>query len=281
MAIILEGKAKLNSFKSKLKLERKKYRSKIILASIRVGKDAATDSYIGAQERWADELNIEHKVIDFGKSVSQSVVINKIKLLNKNKSVKGIILHTPLPAGWKAQAIFESIAKDKDIEGMTQNNLGAIMIGGASFIPPTVLSVLEFLKLSKIKLYGKNVVIVGFSAIFGKPLSVILADQLATVSLTHIGTSHAGKLGSFLKEADIVISAVGKPSFIKGAWIKKGAVVIDVGISKLGGRICGDIDFKSVIKKASFITPVPGGVGSLTTYFLFENLIKAALKKKS
>jgi methylenetetrahydrofolate dehydrogenase (NADP+)/methenyltetrahydrofolate cyclohydrolase len=161
---------------------------------------------------------------------------------------------------------------------MNPYNLGLLFIGEPLFISPTVLSILEFLKMTGVDLYGKQVTIVGFSTLIGKPLALILGRKFATVSIAHIATYETKLLPVYIKNADIVISAVGQPHLIKGNWVKDKAIVIDVGIGKKGARVVGDIEFAQASLKASYISPVPGGIGKLTPIYLFKNLI-AAYKK--
>ncbi|MBU2251537.1 MAG: bifunctional 5,10-methylenetetrahydrofolate dehydrogenase/5,10-methenyltetrahydrofolate cyclohydrolase, partial [Candidatus Omnitrophica bacterium] len=173
------------------------------------------------------------------------------------------------------------IAPDKDIEGMNPYNLGRLALGNPLFIPPTVLSVLELIKFTGLALRGKKVTIIGASSIIGKPLALLLADKLATVTIAQIGTYEAGDLESYCRQADVLISAAGVPGLVKGDWIKKGAVVIDVGTAEKSSKISGDVEFEKAKESAAAITPVPGGVGRLTTLFLFDNLLRAErLNKK-
>ena len=279
MANILTAKSIVERMKNSLKDKRKKF-SKVTLASCVVSSNEAVRSYCASQKKWADTLNVEYKEIIIGRSSSEREAVSIIYDLNNDDSINGIILHKPFLEGWDERLLFESVNKKKDIEGLNPYNLGKLFFGSPVFIPPTVLSVLELLKSVPMDLYGKNVVIVGFSNIFGKPLSIILADKFATVSITHIGTFEVDRLPFYLSNADIVITAVGKPNFIKGEWIKKKAVVIDVGIAKLGNKITGDVEFEEAAERASYITPVPGGVGVLTVAFLFSNLFKAVEMQK-
>ncbi len=275
MAKILDSKPIAKKILNQLKRERKKMGS-ITLASVCIEKDQAQEVYISSQRKLAKKLCVDYRLFTFKKGISQRKILEVIKELNQDENITGIIIHKPLPSQWNEVEIFSSLSPYKDIEGLSPTNLGRIMLGNAFFLPPTVLSILVVLKKTKVPLYGKNVTIVGFSSHIGKPLSIILADRLATVSITHIATFRKKKLPFYLKNADIVISCVGKAKFIKDNWIKKGAIVIDVGISYFKGKVCGDVDFEKVKDKVSFITPVPGGVGVFTTLFLFQNLFKAA-----
>ena len=271
----LEIKQICEELKQNLKEEVQKLPT-LRIASLSIGKDYASLVYVSAQSKIAKELGIDYYSIELEDNRSLNDVLGKIDELNDDKSINGIIVNKPFSKKFKEEVIFSAIDKNKDVEGMNPCNLGSLFYAEPLFTSPTVLGVLEILKSLEINLYGKDVVIVGFSTLIGKPLALLLGQEFATVSITHIATFEAGKLPSYIKGADIVISAVGKPKVIKGSWIKKGAVVIDVGIGELEGKVVGDVEFDAAAKQASFVTPVPGGVGKLTTLFLFKNLIKAA-----
>lgn len=262
--------------KEKLKRKVAKIKKPLCLASLITTKDESLKIYLSMQERLAKEMNIRYLPIEFNGKVSLKKIIEKIEILNKDDNITGIILNKPLPKNLKESLINFAIAVHKDIEGINPYNLGMLCIGRPIFIPPTVLSILEILKSIDVKIYGKDITLVGFSTIIGKPLALILGEKFATVNITHIGTFQANRLPFYIRQADILITAVGKPRIIKGKWIKKGAVVIDVGIAKDGKRIVGDVEFDEAVRVASYITAVPGGVGKLTPLFLFSNLLKAA-----
>jgi len=247
----------------------------LTLASVRVGHDYSSGVYLLQQEKIALELGIDYLAVTLAPEAPLDKVLQKIEELNKDNSVAGIVLNKPFPAQWKEGAIFSAIDSQKDVEGVNPYNLGMLLIGKPKFISPTVMSVLEFLNIADVDLYGREVTIVGSSVLIGKPLAIILANDFATVSITHIATYEKGRLPFYINNADILISAVGKPCIIRGEWIKEGAVVIDVGVGQKDGKLTGDVEFDKAVQKASFITPVPGGVGKFTTLFLFENLIKA------
>lgn len=275
MSKILNAKSLVADLLNNLRKERSAL-GKISLASLTVGKDEATSIYLTTQKKLAKALNIDYKLYEFKKTASMNAVKKLLRELNKNKLVKGIIIHKPLPPKWDEFTLSQFLSPEKDIEGITPYNLGRILLRSPLFLPPTVLSILEVLKIVNLNLWGKNTVIVGFSLHIGKPLSILLADEFSTVSITHIATYKMKQLPSYIRKADVLISCVGRPHFIKGEWIKKGAVVIDVGITKYKSKILGDIEFEEAKRKASFITPVPGGVGMLTGIFLFKNLLNAA-----
>lgn len=249
------------------------------LASVSIGNDYSTSIYTASQAKAAQALGIHYIPMHLSENISQAQAIDEIHSLNTDPSIAGILLNKPFPDHCDESALFSAINPHKDIEGLTPHNLGGLLWGEPEFVSPTVLSVLEILDYSEIELYGTEVTLVGFSTLIGKPLALMLARRFATVTITHIATYEKERLPFYLAQADVVISAVGKPHIIPGEWIKKGAVVIDVGIGHKNGKTCGDIDFESAVKRASLITPVPGGVGKLTTMFLFKNLIKAAKKQ--
>lgn len=276
MAKILDAQPIYDELKDDLRRNVAVFGKRIGLASLVVGTNYSSRVYLASQERFAHDINVDYCFVELDPFASEQTALGKIKQLNADSHIAGIITNKPFPTTWCEQAIFSAIARAKDIEGVTPHNLGLICLGEPAFISPTALSVLEFLKQTKIDLYGKEVVIVGFSTIIGKPLALLLAHHFATVTVTHVATYEAERLPFYIENADVVISAVGKPALIKGAWIKKGAIVIDVGTGERDGKIAGDIEFEEAAKRASFITPVPGGVGRLTTLFLFKNLLKAA-----
>jgi methylenetetrahydrofolate dehydrogenase (NADP+)/methenyltetrahydrofolate cyclohydrolase len=275
MAEILYAKPIYDSLKERIK-KKVQSRGQLTLASVLVGGDYSAQVYVSAQKKIAKELGIEYLAVEVPGETTQQNIIEKIKELNEDNAITGILLNKPFPLVWDEQAVFGAIDFRKDVEGMNPYNLGCLFLGEPRFISPTVLSILEFLARIEIDLYGKEAVIVGFSTLIGKPLAALLARKFVTVTITHIATYEAERLPFYVANADIVITAVGKPGIIAGDWIKKGAVVIDVGIGEKDGRPVGDVDFAIAQKTAGFITPVPGGVGKLTTLFLFDNVVKAA-----
>jgi len=248
---------------------------KLCLASVAIGQDVSAKNYRLAQEKLAKELGVEYRPLDFESDFPFKEFETAIGKLNLTKEVTGIILNKPFPPEWSDADVFSLLSEEKDIEGMHPANLGRFFLAQPRFISPTVLSVMEMLDESKVELRGKKVALIGFSPLIGRPLALWLGSKFATVSITHIATFEEGDLPSYIKSADIVISAVGKPGLIKGEWIKRGAVVIDVGTGYKDNKISGDVEFDKAKEKAAFITPVPGGVGKLTTVFLYHNLVLA------
>ncbi|MDD4294940.1 MAG: bifunctional 5,10-methylenetetrahydrofolate dehydrogenase/5,10-methenyltetrahydrofolate cyclohydrolase [Candidatus Omnitrophica bacterium] len=248
----------------------------VTLASVIFGNDYSSSVYFTQQQKRADQLGINYLPVRLVEEISFDEFQNKIYQLNDDPSVDGIIINKPFVQGWSEEQAFSLIDPNKDVEGMTPYNLGMLFMGSPKFVSPTVLSALTLLKsVPDIDVYGKRAVIVGASVLIGKPLAVLLTDMFLTVSIAHIATYEKGMLAEYVSGSDIVISAVGKPGIIKGEWIKEGSVVIDVGVGCKDGRICGDVEFDTAKDRAAYITPVPGGVGKLTTLFLFKNLIEA------
>jgi methylenetetrahydrofolate dehydrogenase (NADP+)/methenyltetrahydrofolate cyclohydrolase len=275
-AKLLEGKPLAARLQEEIKKDVSSLKARPILASIQVGDNAAAESYAKSQKKLADSLGIEYQFHKLEAGLSESVLIDFIKKLNCDSLINGIIIQMPLPDQIDYKKISAFIVPEKDVEGMHPANIGKIVFGKAKIVPCTVAACMQLLKSTGVNLYGKEVVIVGHSEIVGKPLSLLLLEEFTTVSVCHIGTSKAGKLEEHVRRAEILIVAVGKANLIKGAWIKEGAMVIDVGINRVEGKIVGDVEFEEASKKASFITPVPGGVGPLTVTMLMRNVVEAA-----
>ena len=244
------------------------------IASILVGDDGGSIYYINSQERVAKSLGVEFEKILFDNSILEEELINEICKLNNRDDISGIILQLPLPKGMNEKKVISTISPDKDIDCLTYENAGKLYMGEQCYLPCTPNSVVRIIKSLNIPLEGKRVVIIGRINIVGKPLSALMLKENCTVTICHSKTKD---LQSVCKEADILISAIGKPKFINDEFVKDGAIVIDVGTSSFEGKITGDVDFDSVIEKASFVTPVPGGVGALTTTLLINNSCEAMM----
>jgi methylenetetrahydrofolate dehydrogenase (NADP+)/methenyltetrahydrofolate cyclohydrolase len=273
---LLEGKLIAERIKGEIKSAIALLGIKPVLSSIQVGENAGAEAYAKSQKKTAESLGIEYQFHKLGADTGEAALIEFIKKLNADKSVNGIIVQMPLPQNIEYKKISQFILPEKDAEGMHPANVGKIVFGKAAILPCTAQAVMELLKESGVDLYGKEVVVVGHSEIVGKPLALLLLDKFATVTVCHIGTSKAGKLEEHVRGAEILIVAVGKAGLIKGEWIKEGAIVIDVGINRVGDKIVGDVEFEAAEKRASYITPVPGGVGPLTVAMLMRNLVEAA-----
>lgn len=244
------------------------------LVAVEIGKNASSAVYVKAQKKVADSVGIEYELKVAPQETSQAEAENLIDGLNNDKSVSAIILQLPVPRAMDAKKLVNLISPEKDAEGMHPQNLGKILLGQYKIGPCTAMAVMELLESTKVNLYGKEAVIVGHSEIVGKPLSLMLLNKFATTTVCHIGTGDRGALPGHVKRAEILIVAVGKAGIIKGGWIKDGAIVIDVGINKVGDKIVGDVEFEGASQKALYITRVPGGVGSITTTILMRNTVE-------
>jgi len=281
MVRLLEGKPLALKIQEGLKQQVSSFNKKLILAAVQVGDNPSSKAYVRNQQKTAENLGITYQLHQLPVDTTESVLISLIEKINSDKSVNGLIIQMPLPGHIDYKKIRDVILPEKDIEGVHPQNLGKMILGtrdviGARIIPCTPASVMELLNSTGIDLAGKEVVIVGRSVIVGKPLLLLLLEKSATVTVCHSGTSKAGKLEEHIKKAEVLIVAMGKPEFIKGSLIKEGAIVIDVGINQVNERIVGDVEFEAAKNKASWITPVPGGVGPLTVTMLMRNLIEAA-----
>jgi len=275
----LDGKLLAQQIKDDLKAQAtalfEETGERIRLVNILVGQDRGASFYARSQRRAAEEIGIDYQLLELKESVSEMDVMSRVFDLNADPAVHGILIHKPLPAHIQDQILSNCVGIEKDIEGMNAANIGNILLGKSRVIPCTAAAVMEHLRAADVTLRGAEVVVVGASEIVGKPLSLLLVRQFATVTVCHIGTAEAGKLAHHVGQADVVVVAVGKPGLITGAMIKEGAVVIDVGINKVGEKIVGDVEFDSASARASRITPVPGGVGPLTVVMLMRNALEA------
>jgi len=275
LAKLLEGKPIAEKIKEDIKQQIQMLSLKPVLASIQVGENAGAEAYVKSQQKTAQNLGIEYQLHKLAQDTTEKALAEFIQKLNSDKFVNGIIVQMPLPLQIDYKRISQFILPEKDVEGMHPANIGKLLFGKVKILPCTPQAVMELLHSINLNLYGKEVVVVGHSEIVGKPLSLLLLDKFATVTVCHIGTSQAGKLEEHVRNAEILIVAVGKAGLIKGEWIKQDAVVIDVGINRVGDKIVGDVEFEEAQKRASYITPVPGGVGPLTVTMLMRNLVEA------
>lgn len=277
MTIIIDGKecAKklLENLKEKISLHKKKAGLAVILAN----DNPASKVYVSSKEKKAKELGFNSFVYKFDKSVSQAEIINLIKKLNDDDKIDGILVQLPLFEHLNEMELIESIAPNKDVDGFHPINVGKLNIGLKPYaIPCTPRGIIKLLKEYDIKLEGKNALVIGRSNIVGKPVAALLLKQNATVSMAHTKTKN---LAQIAKNADIIISATGINNLITKDMVKKGAVVVDVGIIRqLDGSLSGDVDYKNVKEIASYITPVPGGVGPMTIACLMENTYELFLE---
>jgi len=277
---LLEGKTVALKIKEQIKAEIADLKNKSgvqpKLVSVQLGENSASEIYIKSQEKTARDLGIDYELKKLGAGVTQDELIKAIELLNKDKSAHGIIIQMPLPQHIDAKLISRYISPLKDIESVHPQNMGEIVFGTAKILPCTAAACMELLNsVPSIELYGKEAVVVGHSEIVGKPLALLLLNKFVTTTVCHIATGQRGTLPEFVKKAEILIVAVGKAGLVKGDWVKPGAIVIDVGINRVEGKIVGDVEFDKALEKASYITPVPGGVGPLTVAILMRNVVEA------
>ena len=244
------------------------------LAVVLVGEDPASAVYVRNKLRACEECGVQSSSYRLPSRTSEEDVLALVRKLNGDRSIHGILVQLPLPAHIDVRRVIESIAVEKDVDGFHLYNVGALVLGDSIFPPCTPYGVQLLLETTGVEVAGKNAVVVGASNIVGKPMALMLLHKEATVSICHVRTRD---LAQFTILADILVVAAGKPGLITGPMVKKGAIVIDVGINKLpDGRIVGDVDFESVRSRASWLTPVPGGVGPMTVTMLIENTLRSA-----
>jgi len=277
-AKLLEGKVIAEKLKASIKvdvdsLKAKRGKAPKLLA-LQIGENASSAVYVKAQKKTAETVGVEYELKVLPETTSQTEVENLIHSLNEDASVTAIILQLPVPKGIDAKRLASLIAPTKDAEGMHPQNLGRILLGNYRIGPCTAMAVMELLDSAGEKLYGKEAVVVGHSEIVGKPLSLMLLNKFATTTVCHIATGERGVLADHVRRAEVLVVAVGKAGIVKGDWVKEGAIVVDVGINKVGDKIVGDVEFEGASQRAAFITPVPGGVGPITTTILMRNTVE-------
>lgn len=277
MGNIIDGKLIAEKFQSNIKDYIKERAVKGLrapcLVTIICGDDGGSLYYLNNQSRLCREVGIEHKIYKLSKDVSHYEIATLIQNLNNDGEIDGIMLQLPLPKHLDQREITSLIFPQKDVDGLTDINMGRFYKGEKCFVPCTPQGIIELIKSTGITIEGMHAVVIGRSNIAGKPAAQLLINENATVTLCHSKTKN---IKDICKRADILVCAIGKPHYIDDNFIKDGAVLIDVGTTMINGKVCGDIDFDKVIKKASYITPVPGGVGSMTTTMLMKNTCEAA-----
>lgn len=289
---ILDGKKISNDIKNEITEEVKKMKlrgEKVPhLAAVIVGNDGASLTYVGSKVRTCDKIGFDSTLVQLPDTISEEDLLKEIETLNNNPEIDGFIVQLPLPKHIDSEKILLSIHPDKDVDGFHPANFGKMALDMPSFIPATPFGIMELLDRFNVPTSGKHTVVIGRSHIVGRPMSILLSRRGepgdSTVTLTHSRTKN---IESFTKEADIIVTALGVPEFLKSDMVKEGAVVVDVGITRVadetkekGYRITGDVDYENVSKKASFITPVPGGVGPMTIAMLMKNTLLARSRKQ-
>ncbi len=277
--MIIDGKKIAAELREELKKKvaelKSNYNSIPGLTVILVGEDAPSKIYVKNKEKFAKEVGMNSEVIRYPENVDEKVILNKIIELNNDKKVSGILVQLPLPQHIEKRKIIETILPGKDVDGFHPMNVGNLSSGYDSSIPCTPLGCYLLLKKVEKNLNGKHAVMIGRSNLNGKPMTQLLLKENCTVTIAHSKTKD---LKAECNRADIIIAAVGKPKLVKGDWVKKGAIVIDVGINKTASGLVGDVDFEEVSKVAKAITPVPGGVGPMTIACLLNNTIECFKK---
>jgi len=273
---IVDGKALAKEIIERVKTEVNviiKNGSEINFTAVIVGDNPASVLYVSKKQKACEDVGIKMTVVSLAGGVTQKALNNKLSELSHDKNTHGILLQLPLPDGLNAREAISYIVPHKDVDGLTAENFGYLATEEARLVPCTALGILHILQANGVELAGQNVCVIGRSNIVGKPVALLLTAHNATVTLAH---SKTRDLINHTKNADIVIVAAGKPGLLSADMVKNGVVVIDVGINRTAdGAICGDVDFGTVSKKASLITPVPGGVGPLTIAFLLSNIVQA------
>ena len=276
MATIIDGKTLAKKIRENLKIECDELKEEGIkpkLAVIMVGDDPASKVYVRNKSRACDEIGIEYQEYLLNENITQDELLELIKKLNNDETVNGILLQSPIPENLDINEAFKTITYLKDVDGFTPSSVGKLCIGEDTFVSCTPLGVIKMFEEYNIDLNGKDVVILGRSNIVGRPLIQCCLQKNATVTICHSKTNN---LKEHTKRADVIISAIGKPKFVTEDMVKDNVVIVDVGINRdENGKLVGDVDFENVEKKASYITPVPGGVGPMTIAMLMHNVIKA------
>ena len=256
------------------------------LAAILVGDDGPSETYVNSKIKACEKVGFNSSLFNYDKNISEEKLIYEIELVNNNDDIDGFIVQLPLPSSIDQNNILNSVNPNKDVDGFHPINYGKMTLGVNSFIPATPYGILQLFQRYKIDLEGKKCLVIGRSQIVGRPISILLSQSNefcnATVTLAHSRTIN---LDLLTLDSDVIISAIGKPEFLKAEMVKEGAIIVDVGISRVkdassqkGYRIVGDVDFKNVSKKVSYITPVPGGVGPMTIAMLLSNTLEACKK---
>ena len=287
MSIILDGKTTSNQIKEELSVQVKGIKEAgkrpPHLAAVLVGNDGASLTYVGSKVRSCERIGYDSTLIKLEDNISQDALLETIEKLNNNPLLDGFIVQLPLPKHIDEEVVLHAINPNKDVDGFHPTNFGKMALGMETFIPATPFGIMELLKRYKLDISGKHAVVIGRSHIVGRPMSILLSEKgnpgNATVTLTHSRTQN---LAAITKEADIVVSALGVPNFLTADMVKDGAIIIDVGITRVpdvnhpkGYVIVGDVHYDAVKEKASHITPVPGGVGPMTIAMLLQNTMLA------
>ena len=276
MTKIIDGKQISLDIKNELKEKVTKYKEQgieITLAVVKVGNDPASAVYVRNKEKACEYVGINSKTLALPEETTEEELLNVVKKLNEDKNVNGILVQLPLPKHIDESKVLLTIDSTKDVDGFHPVNVGKMVIGEDTFLPCTPAGIIEMIKRTDIDIEGKECVVIGRSNIVGKPMAMLMLKENATVTIAH---SRTKDLKEVTKRAEIIVAAIGKAKFVTADYVKEGAVVIDVGMDRdENGKLCGDVDFESVSKVASAITPVPGGVGPMTVTMLLVNCLRS------
>ena len=279
-AEILNGREIAKDYRANLERQVSELKEKGVtpnLTVVIVGNDGASLSYVKSKNKAAENIGMESGIVHLEEDATEEEVLKTVESLNQDKNVHGILVQVPLPKQVDENKVLDAISPEKDVDGFNPVNIGKLYTGQETFVPCTPLGIMELLKHTG-SLEGKDVAVIGRSHIVGQPVAKLLTDQNATVTLMH---SRTKDMVSKIKDFDVVVSAVGKPGLLTGADIKEGAIVIDVGNTVVDGKLVGDVDYESASEKASYITPVPGGVGPLTITMVLNNTLLAAKRQNN
>jgi methylenetetrahydrofolate dehydrogenase (NADP+)/methenyltetrahydrofolate cyclohydrolase len=282
MSNIISGKELSKEIRANVKEEvailKKNYGKVPHLVVILIGDDPASNSYVTAKEKACINAGMKSTLIRKEDSIEEATLLSMIDDLNQDPDVHGILVQLPLPKHINENKVINAIKKEKDVDGFHPLNVAAIHLGEKGIIPATPKGIITMLKSTNTEIKGKHAVVIGRSNIVGKPVAMLLLKEHATVSIAH---SRTKDLGDLTRQADILVAAVGRAKMVTADMVKEGAIVIDVGVNRLDGKLVGDVDFDAIKEKASFITPVPGGVGPMTIASLLENTIECFLMIES
>ena len=273
---IIDGKKIAQKILDEVKLEISKLDFKPKLAVIFVGADKPSKTYIKRKKEAAEYAGVNFEIYSFSNKISKDELITSIKKIQKDQNIAGMIVQLPLPEPLYTSDVLNAVDPSIDVDCLTDTNIGKLVMKTADFTPPTPQAVLEIFKSIKLNIKGKNITIVGAGALVGKPLSIMLLNKEATITTCN---EHTKNLAKTLKKSDIIISAVGKKDLIRKNMLKKNVIIIDTGIAFANKKMYGDVNFAEAVKKASYITPTPGGVGPITVSLLLRNLLICAKKK--
>jgi len=270
-AKLIDGKEIAKKIREEIKNEVAALKKKPGLAAIIVGDNPASEVYVGIKRKTCEEVGIYSEEFKLPEETKEKELLELIRKLNNDNNIHAILVQLPIPKHINVERVFSEVALKKDVDGFSAVNVGILVSGDEAAVPCTPKGIVRLLEAIGVEIEGKNAVVVGRSEIVGKPTALMLLNRNATVTICHSKTKNLGEITS---KADILVAAVGKPKMITADMVKEGAVVIDVGINKVDGKLIGDVDFENVKEKAGWITPVPGGVGPMTVAMLLENTLQ-------